>query len=349
MTHDSGGSGPELLGVRALREWITGERHEYSRVILVEPGASAEGVTDVVGDDDVILLPAGSGPYAGRARSAHYSGALCEIGDELFFGERSVELQDYVAAAFVQIVGPTAVSLVDQSSWEAFVDDAELARRTGIFPSPLIDPRVLLADRSALLNPDELTTPSAIRVTPGGGVGIGMRGDVIGTVGQLETLLEVPLPRAAAWGSVLPAEVLAADLSSRAWIGRYLHATDLMKMLRLENGAVRISGFGWFGLDDDLADAEPLTADPFLLDTAEGFVLADTTTLRRQLLSPATATVAAAIQTSSTPEVAAERVARQLGRPASEAHRLCLEAVTALNVHVGRRSSIPSPTTGRET
>lgn len=340
------GSEQDLLGVRALREWITGEREEYDRVLLVEPGASTDGVDSVAGDDDVILLPAGSRPYDGPARAAHYSGALREIGEELFIGERGVELQDYVAAAFVQIVGPTAVCIVDASSWEAFVVDADLARRTGIFPTPLIDPGVLLADRGALRNPGGLDTPSAIRVTPEGGVGVGVRGRSIGSVTELQALLAVPLPRTAAWGGVVPAAMLAADLARREWIGRYLNATDLMKMLRLANGAARISGFGWDGLDDDLADAEPLTADPFLLDTAEGFVLADTTTLRRQLLSPVTATVVAATQTSSTPEVAAERVARQLGRPAAEARILCLEAITALNIHFGGRSDTSCPGDG---
>lgn len=348
MMRDGAASEPELLGVRALREWITGQRDEYSRVLLVEPGASAEGVDGVAGPDDVVLLPEGSGPYAGPARTAHYSGALSAIGDELFFGERGVELQDYVAAAFVQIVGPTAVCLVDASGWEAFIDDAELARRTGIFPSPLIDPRVLLADRSALMDPGGLATPSAIRVSPVGDVGIGVRGGVIGDVSDLQTLLAVPVPRTATWGRRVPAEALAADLARREWIGRYLHATDLMKMLRLANGAARISGFGWSGIDDDLADAEPRTADPFLLDTPEGFVLADTVTLRRQLLSPATATVVAATQTSSTPEVAVERVARQLGRSGAEAALLCREAVVALNIHLGR-SDVSSRATGSET
>ncbi len=43
--------------------------------------------------------------------------------------------RDYVAAAFVQIIGPTAVRFFDETSWRAFLDDAELARRTGVFPS----------------------------------------------------------------------------------------------------------------------------------------------------------------------------------------------------------------------
>lgn len=349
MMRDGAAGGAELLGVRALRQWITGERAECSRVMLVEPGASAAVLDDVTDHDDVVLLPDGSGPYGGPACAVHYSGALGEIGDELFLGERSVELQDYVAAAFVQIVGPTAVSLVDGASWAAFVDDADLARRTGIFPSPLLDPRVLLVGRSALMNPGVLAAPSAIRVSQDGSVSVGVHGDLIGDISELRAVLAVPVPHTATLGRVVPGDLLAADLASREWIGRYLNATDLMKMLRLANGAARISGFGWAGIDDELADAEPLPADPFLLDTAEGFLLADTTTLRRQLLSPTTAMVVAATQTSSTPEVAAERVARQLGGSASHAGRLCREAVVELNIHLGRRSDISSLMEGSAT
>lgn len=349
---DGGGAvGTELIGARALREWITGQRKEHSRVFLIESGATAEcmdGVAGVAGDEDVVLLPEGSGPYGGPARVVHYSGGFREVGDELFFGPRGVELQDYIAASFVQIVGPTAVCLFDASSWQAFLDDAELARRTGVFPSALLDPRVLLADRGALEKPCDLETPRAIRVGADGGVGIGVRGEVIGSVDDLPALLAVPLPRAAVWGWRAAGDPFANDLMNREWIERYLDATDLMKMLRLANGAAKISGFGWSLLDDDLADAEPLAADPFLLETAEGLVLADTRTLRRQLLSPSTAQAVAVIQTSSTPEVAAERVARQFGTRSSEADLLCREAVTALNIHFGRRMDVSCPANGVE-
>ncbi|MFK3678292.1 daptide biosynthesis RiPP recognition protein [Microbacterium sp. NPDC090218] len=337
MRGGGGAAGRELIGARALREWISGEQDEYSRVFLVERGATAAGIDEAARQGDVVLVPEEGGSYAGPADSVRYRGALCEVGDELFFGERGIELQDYVAAAFVQIIGPTAVCLLDSSSREAFLEDAELARRTGVFPSALIDPRVVLANRSALVNPDELGVPRAIRVSADGRVSVGLHGEVIGTVDDLPAVLEGLLPRAAALGGRPQRDALAADLRRREWMGRYLNATDLLKMLRRGNGTAKISGFGWLLIEDDLADAEPLTADPFLLDTEDGFVLADTRTLRRQLLSPATAVVVAAMQTSSALEVAAERVARHLGIPAREASAPCLEAVTALNITLGQR------------
>lgn len=338
MREDGRPAEAEIVGARALREWITGERDEYSRVFLVDGGAATAGVAEVAGRDDVILLPEAGEPYGGLGRAVRYSGAWEEIGDELFFGTRAVELQDYVAAAFVQIVGPTAVCFTSAAGWHAFLVDADIARDTGVFPSALIDPRVILAGRTALARPGEPMTPTAIRVRSDGRVSVGVRGEVIGSVDDLPTLLTIPLPRVAALGGIAAREELTADLTCREWIERYLDATDLIKMLRFANGAAKLSGFGWSLVEDGLADAQPLTADPFLLETCDGFLLADIRTLRRQLLSPVTARVVAVIQTSSAPEVATERVSRLLGTPPEEANRLCLDAVGALDVRFGRRA-----------
>ncbi|MCK2037639.1 hypothetical protein KZC51_16035 [Microbacterium sp. SSW1-49] len=336
----------ERVGARALREWIIGEPQTYTRVFLVESGANAAPIDEVAVEGDVVLLPDGSEPIRGAATAVHYSGALTEIGDELFLGDRGVELQDYVAAEFVQIIGPTAVCFPDAASWQAFLDDARLARRTGVFPSALLDPRVILAHRGALANPQRIATPSAIRVRADGRVSVGVRGEVIGSIDDLRSAITAPLPQIAAWAGAASITTIAADLADRDGVGRYLHATDLMKMLRLANGSARIGGFGWSPLDDGRADAEPLPADPFLLETPDGVVLADVTTLRRQLLSPLTATVVAAVQTSRSHEVATERVARRLGMTASAAGALCRDAVSALSIHVGRAAARESRTTG---
>lgn len=346
MADSRRGAGADLVGARALREWITGMPDRYARVFLVESSALADRVAEAAGRDDVLLLPEGSASCAGPARIVRYAGALQDIGDELFFGERCVELQDYVAAAFLQFTGPTALSLFDAVSWQALFDDAELARRTGVFPSALIDPRVLLADRGALSEPGELATPSAIRVRADGTVSIGVQGDPLGTIDELPAVLAVPRPRAAALGASVPREMSVGESSLREGTTRYLCATDLMKMLRLSNGDARISGFGWALVDDGLADAEPAAADPFLIETTDGVVLADTRTLRRQLLSPTAAQVVAVTQTSATPEIAAERVARQLGTSVPDARALCLEAVAALNIRFGTGAELSRPANG---
>ncbi len=346
MTRDAGS---DLVGARALREWASGGGGAFSRVFLVESHAHADRVAEVAIDTDVVLLPTDSGPWKGVARHVGYTGALREVGDELFLGDRGVELEDYVAAAFVQIVGPTVVCLVDGASSRAFLADAELARQTGVFPSALIDQRVLLANRDALVGPDELEPPRAIRVCADGSVGIGVRGDVIGGIDELRSLLAAPLPRAMALGEGAAALASAADVTSPSWIGRYLTATDIMKALTLANGIARISGFGWVPLDDGSADAEPLETDPFLLDTADGLLLADITTRRRQLLTPASAAVVTVVQTSSTVGIAVDRVAGELGVNAATARTLCDQAIAALDIHLGSRVSAPSSAQGART
>lgn len=327
-------AGQDLLGVRVFREWFAGEPREHRRVFLVESAAAAPTLGAVTGPEDALLLPV-EASYRGPARVVRYRGALSDSGDELFFGEHSVEVQDYVAASFVHLIGPTAVRFFDTTSWQAFLDDADLARRTGVFPSAMLDLRVLLADRRAIRDPEAVETPHAIRIHDDGRVSVGAQGETIGNVADLPTLLAGVLPGSAALGEIAARQRIVADLRRREWIARYLDAADLMKMLRLTNGVARIAGFGWSLLQDDLADAEALMTDPFLIDSSEGVVLADTRTLRRQLLSPLTAVVVAATQTSRTPELAAARVARECGMPTAQARDLCLEAVAVLGIHWG--------------
>ncbi|WP_431865587.1 daptide biosynthesis RiPP recognition protein [Microbacterium paraoxydans] len=336
---DDGSTGEDpLLGPHALRAWVTGGHAARGRVFLREAEAGAEALAAAADPEDVILEPAGSAPRPAAARVVGYGGRLTDLGDELFLGERGVELQDYIAASFVQIVGPTAMRFFDEASWRAFLDDADLARGTGVFAAAMLDPRVLLADRSALARPQEVETPRAVRIDGDGGVHLGLQGEAIGHVDDLPDALGWALPRASMLGGVPGSADLVAELDTRPWLRRYLDAADLRKMLRLPNGTARIAGYGWALLDDDLADAEALADDPFLLDTAEGFLLADVRTLRRHLLSPLTAAVVDAIQTSSTRGRAAARVARACGVPDAHARHLCLEALAALGVHLGART-----------
>jgi len=334
-----------LRDARAIREWISGEPQQFSRAFFVETGARIDGLHARLDADDLLLLPAGGEPYRGPACAVRCSGALSEIGDELFLGDRSVELQDYVAAEFIQMVGPTAVCIGDAPGWRAFVDDAEAARRTGVFPTALLDPRVLLANRGALADPLGVASPTAFRIGPHGRVSIGIQGEDIGHVDDPDIMLASPLPRRMELASTVRQAMSVDGYTHRPWMGRYLNATDLMKMLRLTNGAARISGFGWAVLEDDRADAEPLTDDPFLIEVPDGIVLANTITLRRQLLSPVTAVVVAATQTSSALEIAGERVARRCDLDVSHATRLCGDAVAELGVHPGSRSVAASWTT----
>ncbi|WP_256999527.1 daptide biosynthesis RiPP recognition protein [Microbacterium sp. SZ1] len=326
--------GSEVVGARALREFLTGERNIYRRVFLVDVDAPAEAVIHAAGAHDAVLLPEGTASPATSAALSRYSGRLEESGDEMLFGETAVELQDYVAAGFVQLVGPTVVAVLDMPGWEAFLDDARLARRTGVFPSALLDPRVVLAERSALERPRAIEIPNAIRVRADGAFTVGMRGEVVGHIVQTPDRLTEPFARGARLGGAPSIEELTAPGPGRDATARYLRAIDLLRMLRVVNG-VRVSGFGWSLIDDDRADAEPSASDPFLLDTAEGFVLADVDSRRRRALSLLTAVVVEATQTSSARELAVERIARRLTVSASDAGRLCEDAIGALGISFG--------------
>lgn len=338
----------DVTGARAFREWVTGEPREFSRIFLLEPGAPMANVARVADRGDALLLPKATGPYRGAATAVRYVGAWHEEGDQIFLGEFGVELQDYITAAFIQIVGPTAVRFSDLNGWRAFLDDADLARRTGIFPSVLIDPRVLLADRGTLINGGSVGRSRTLRISSNGDVSIGMQGGAVGSVDDLPALLAVPRPATAAVTAIAPVEGVRADLGSRRWLGRYVRATDLFKMLRLANGSAKISGFGWRPVDDGLADAEPLPSDPLLFETAGDTMLADTTTLRRQRLSPVATTVVDITQTSSTADLASERVARQLDTSVRDARALCIEATTALGVNLGGRIPVSSGAEGNQ-
>ncbi|WP_144874145.1 daptide biosynthesis RiPP recognition protein [Microbacterium sp. 1.5R] len=324
--------GPEIDGARALREFVVGEPEHYSRVYLVDADGPGGAVLDAAGPKDAVLLPVAAPASNSAAAIFRYDGQLEEPGDEMFLGGCTVELHDYIAAAFVQLVGPSVVAIVDDQGWLALLDDVGIARRTGVFPSALLDPRVILANRAAIERPDEMQVPNAIRVRTDGALRVGMRGEVCGHL-STTTDLAAAAPRLAALRSSPSADEWRAEHPERGWLTRCLRATDLLKMLRGESGTVSISGFGWALVDDDRADAEPSPFHPFLVRTPQGFLLADVATRRRVSLSPLTAAVVEVSQTSSSEELAVERLVRRLAVTASDARRLRSEAMAAFRIH----------------
>ncbi len=325
----------ELFAARTLREWITGARTEYGRMFFLDSGAPFGAIAPFLSADDVVIAPEHDAPTHDRARILTYSGQFTDPGDELFVGHRGVELQDYLAAAFVEVVGPTAVRFFDQAGWTAFLDDAELARRTGVFPPPLIDPRVALADRDALIAPARSEPPRAVRVDQTGRISLGMQGIVLGDVNDTATALSRPVPPIAALGDVVAHEHVASDLRDAPWLPRYLHAIELVKMLALGNGVAKVAGFGWSVSEDGRAESVTPAADPFIVSTQDGVVLADVISRRRQLLTPLTADVVSIVQTSASLPTARDRLAALHGIDTHRAELLCRDALDRLGVHSG--------------
>ncbi|WP_216822640.1 daptide biosynthesis RiPP recognition protein [Microbacterium foliorum] len=325
----------DVVAARTIREWISGERTECRRIFFVSNGADPSVLDGVIGGDDVVLLPLDCDWSTARAREVRYAGQLLDVGDELFINGRSVELQDYLSAGFVEIVGPTAVRFFDEAGWRAFFDDADLARQTGVFPAPLVDPRVVLADRNALDAERASAAPLAVRLDADGAIGLGMQGIILGHTDDLGSAINRLVSRAEAFTAAVPAAVVDDDLVSRPWLPRYLRAAELIKMLRIATGAIEIDGFGWSHVTDERADAEPLSSDPFLVNGSEGILFANVASRRRQLLTPLTADVVSILQTSSYIDLAHDRVAARHGTGRSTAANLCSNALELLSVNLG--------------
>jgi hypothetical protein len=331
----------DQIASRTIREWITGVRTDYERIFYVAPGANPAALEQVLGQDDAVLLPADSDWSPDHGLVVKYSGEMSEAGDEFFVNDRGIELQDYISAGFIEIVGPTAIRFFDEAGWRAFVADADLARRTGVFPSALIDPRVLLADRAMFVPGGSSSLPHAFRLDADGFIHLGMQGIPLGHMDNWDAALGSAVSTADALGASVPPVVVHADLGAHPWLPRYMNATELIKTLQLDNGTAKIDGFGWSNIDDERADAEPLPTDPFMLDTPSGLILADIATRRRQLLTPLSAEVVSAIQTSSSVELARDRVSTRQNIDQSVAGKLCNDAIELLNVNLGHQKESP--------
>jgi hypothetical protein len=318
---------------RIVVEWITGRHVSFRRAVFCAAGAP-DGLAAALDTDDVVLAPTGA-PVESAARVVRYDGVFDDVGDVLHVAGHAVELQHYASAAYVELVGPTAMRFLDADGWRAFLDDADLARGSGVFAAPLTDARLRLADADVFRAPFDRAAPRSLHVHADGRVTAGAQGTVLGTVDDAADLLVTPRPNWTAFAGIAEPDGVVHDLAARPWLGRYVGAAELAGILGLESGSGRIDGFGWSALPEAPGDAMAHPDDPFLVATSGGVVLADLRTRRRQLLPEATVTVVAALQTSPDPSRAEERVARALVLSAAHARRLCAEARERLGVRPG--------------
>jgi hypothetical protein len=319
---------------RAVHEWISGRREHHARFFFSSTGDAARAVSPRVGARDVLLTPELADREAGRGLVIGYRGCFAQLGDELTVSGQTIELQDYVAAAFVDVLGPTVVRFVDSGGWRAFLDDAEIARESGILPPQLRDPRMQLADRAALLDPFGIGPADSFAIGDDGRVTFGAQGAELGSVDDAAAF-EVEVPRLAAFAGVVPLAELTESLTQRMWLPRLLALAELRRALPAELSSAPASGFGRMLVDDGGADAVPQTLDPFLLSGGSAPVLADPVTRRQFRLSDETARVIEIVQTSSSAERAAQRIAAECGIAVSVAERLRMQAIEALSVHHG--------------
>lgn len=330
---------------RIVVEWITGRHTSFRRAVFCARGSSLPDGVVSLDADDVVFAP-DDARVVTAAHVIRYSGDFDDIGDTLYVAGHAVELQHYASAGYVELVGPTAVRILDVDGWQAFLADADLARSGGVFTSPMTDPRLRLADVEVFTAPFTETAPVSFHLR-GEEVALGAQGATVGALDDLDRALTEPRPRWAALAGIVEPSDLIGDLNARPWLARYAGAARLSNVLGLAPSD-RIHGFGWSLLGDSYTPTTAPADDPFLVRTSTDILLVSPVSRRRQRLSEAAAVVVATLHASVDLSDAVTRLASSLGVTSARAHALCTEAEERLGVHPGVSGTTPEVVIGGE-
>ncbi|MFJ9839109.1 daptide biosynthesis RiPP recognition protein [Kitasatospora sp. NPDC101155] len=305
-----------------LAQWASGRRTDLSgRVFFLESAEHLAAVLRFATADDLVIAPEdGLESDSGSAAVARYSGRFVEPGDEMLVeGRYAVELQDYLAAAFLPVVGFTVVRLDGEAGWRTYLEDAELARDTGAFVEQLVHPAVLLADKGALGRDatDGRSLPR-IHVTESGEVRTAPGGTRLGTVDDSFDELILAASRLSADGeddlrAVVAPEDLRATLAERPWLPRYVHALEALRVVRQEGADWRVSGFGGRLVDGLPAEYREPDEAPLLLWNDTDHLLHHPRSGRRFRLGADAARLAELLLVTGSAEAAAALGAELLG------------------------------------
>lgn len=320
---ESWGRGKELqlsqdqIIAGAFDQWITGVPGRIpDHTIFLENAEHASYANELAGSTSVVFVLDGE---PGHASFVPVSGLFNVAGEELLVdGTLSLEIQDYVAIPFVNLVGVTIVRMTSQEDWLAFLDDADEARQSGHFVRQLTDVNAVLAER-ALLNSQQRIDPALARlhIRADGSVLSGPYGSEIGHVGDpLSQLQErwLSLSPESDLAAVLETQPLADSIRARPWIGRYLTALDAWKFIpQHERADTKIVGFGAtvYGAAPDAA-LPPANA-PFLIDKAGERTLLDIASGRRFKIGTDAAAIIEALLNTGDIHTAGGAVAPFLG------------------------------------
>ena len=268
---------------------------------------SAEHVDDVrriCSPADVIIAPDAGLDHEDR-NLVGYSGVFLEPGDEMTLnGRHTFELQEYLAAPFISIVGLTLVRLGSAAGLSAFLEDAETARRDGAFVDQLLSGAVALDSREAFVSGALDERLVRVHVSRDGEYRDGPDGCTLGRVGDDRNELE---RGASAWeGSgrafarIVASDAFEREVLARPWLGRYVRALDLLRQSKPSLGELTVSGFGGHllsALDDASSGFSVVDAHaPFLLrEAGNGCVLVDWSSRRRFRLGIDAAKIAEAL------------------------------------------------------
>jgi hypothetical protein len=295
----------------AVDQWITGVPGRIAgHVVFVENPEHIDYAKTLAGEGSVIL--ALNGDRDDEAITT-VSGSFDAAGEELLVdGTLSLEIQDYVAIPFVNLVGVTVVRMTTNEDWQAFFDDAEEARRSGHFVRQLTEVNAVLAERALLTGIEQKSMSLArLHITWDGRILSGPYGAEIGRVGDAFGDLQA---KSVGPASAMAAVNCAADieaLRANPWIPRYLAALDAWKFIPREaRDTTSLVGFGasLYGT----APGVPSASAPFIIKRAGEYTLLDTKSGRVFKVGIDAATIIEAISNLQDASAAAALVAPAL-------------------------------------
>lgn len=268
----------------AVDQWITGIPGRIpGHAIFVENPEHTEYAKTLAGEGSTILVLNGD---KADGDIVPVSGSFDAAGEELLVdGKLALEIQDYIAIPFVNLVGVTVVRMTTEEDWQAFFDDADEALRSGNFVQQLTEVNAVLAERGLLSgagNRNLLLT--RLHITWDGSIRTGPYGTKIGKIGDSLPDLRVravPLRPESAVAAVYYPWDSSDSLATKPWIPRYLAALDAWKFIPREDRAnTQLVGFGVSLCGAALNDGLPSASAPFILKSGAEHTLLDTKTGR---------------------------------------------------------------------
>lgn len=293
----------------AVDQWITGMPGRIAgHVIFVENPEHIDSAKTLVTEGSVIL--ALNGDKDDEAITT-VSGSFDAAGEELLVdGTLSLEIQDYVAIPFVNLVGVTVVRMTTSEDWQAFFDDAEEARRSGHFVRQLTEANAVLSERALLAGIEHKDISLArLHITSDGRILSGPYGAEIGRVGDA---IEDLHTRSLGPGSAMAnCNVDVEAITANPWIPRYLAALDAWKFIPRE--ARETTSFVGFGAGLlNAASGIPSASAPFIVQRAGEYRLLDTKSGRVFKIGVDAATIIEAVSNFRDVSAAATAIAPAL-------------------------------------
>lgn len=298
----------------AVDQWITGISGRIpGHVIFVENREHTQYAKSIANEESRVLVLNGDRDDAGIIPVA---GTFDVAGEELLVdGSLSLEIQDYVAIPFVNLVGVTVVRITTKEDWQSFFDDAEEACRSGHFVPQLTEVNAVLAERGLLSGVRNLNL-ARLHITWDGSILSGPYGTKIGRVGDSLTDLRIRSialrPESAVAGVYFPWD-LFDSLAAKPWIPRYLAALDAWKFIPHEDRAgTKLIGFGASVYGAALHEGLPQADAPFIVKRGTEYSLLDTSSGRRFTIGPDAAAIVEAISNLGDVDAASKVVASVL-------------------------------------